>query len=55
MNLINLSNQTDNAFKFLLRRDPKFTGSLTLRVNFQKGVAKDLKITERKREKIDTE
>ncbi len=54
MNPTNLLRQIEAALETLLKREPKLTGSLTLQVNFQEGVAKDLlKTTERSREKID--
>lgn len=53
MNQINLLKQIESAFDTLLKREPKFTGSLTLQVNFQEGVAKDIiKTVERSRELI---
>ena len=53
-NLTHLLEQIENGLEMLLKREPEFTGSLTLQLNFQKGVCKDVvKSIEKTRHVID--
>ena len=54
MNLEKLLEQIQNGLEILIKREPNFTGSLTLEVHFKDGKAKDVvKQVESTRTKID--
>ena len=53
-NLTHLLEQIENGLEILLKREPEFTGSLTLQLNFLKGECKDVvKSIEKTRQVID--
>jgi hypothetical protein len=54
MNIEVLTKHVESIIMSLMMREPKFTGSLTLQLNFFDGKPKDIvKEIERKREKIE--
>jgi hypothetical protein len=54
-NLTHLLEQIENGLEMLLKREPEFTGSLTLQMNFLKGECKDVvKSIEKTRQIIDS-
>lgn len=53
MNLTALLDEIKNGLEMLLKREPAFTGSLTLEVHFQNGKAKEVvKSVEKTRHKL---